>query len=144
MKRYTDCPQVLREFLIYHETIKGQSPKTISEYYLDLRMFLRFIKLMRHDMPIHTRLDDIDVKNIDIEFIRTIDTTDIFDFLSYLANVLPRGRRGIYFSASVFKPYYILYHYYSIHIFGYGVTCIYNKEGVFCKCNGCGFCCTEC
>lgn len=86
MKRYSDCPQILREFLIYHENIKGQSQLTISEYYLDLRMFLRFIKLMRSDMPISTRLDDIDIKDIDISFIEKIDTSDIFDFLSYLAN----------------------------------------------------------
>ena len=86
MKRYSDCPQVLREFLIYHETIKGQSQLTISEYYLDLRMFLRFIKLMRSDMPIHTCLDDIDIKDIDLPFIEQIDSSDIFDFLSYLAN----------------------------------------------------------
>ena len=86
MKRYSDCPQVLREFLIYHENIKGQSQLTISEYYLDLRMFLRFVKLMRSDMPIHTRLDDIDIKDIDLSFIQKIDTSDIFDFLSYLAN----------------------------------------------------------
>lgn len=86
MKRYSDCPQILREFLIYHENIKGQSQLTISEYYLDLRIFLRFIKLMRSDMPISTRLDDIDIKDIDISFIEKIDTSDIFDFLSYLAN----------------------------------------------------------
>ena len=86
MQRYHDCPQVLRDFLIYHETIKGQSPHTISEYYLDLRMFFRFMTLMRNDMPIHTRLDDIPIKNIDLDFIRSITTTDVFDFLSYLAN----------------------------------------------------------
>ena len=86
MKRYSDCPQVLREFLIYHENIMGQSQLTISEYYLDLRMFLRFIKLMRADMPITTDLDTIDIRDIDIAFIREIDTPDIFDFLSYLAN----------------------------------------------------------
>ena len=86
MKRYSDCPQVLREFLIYHENIKGQSQLTINEYYLDLRMFLRFIKLMRNDMPIHTCLDDIDIKDVDLSFIERIDTTDVFDFLSYLAN----------------------------------------------------------
>lgn len=86
MKRYSDCPQVLREFLIYHENIMGQSQLTISEYYLDLRMFLRFIKLMRADMPITTDLDSIDIRDIDISFIRDIDTPDIFDFLSYLAN----------------------------------------------------------
>lgn len=86
MKRYMDCPQVLREFLIYHENIKGQSQLTISEYYLDLRMFLRFMKLMRLNMPVHTRLEDIDIKDIDIAFISEIDTSDVFDFLSYLAN----------------------------------------------------------
>lgn len=86
MKRYADCPQILRDFLTYHESIKGQSQLTISEYYLDLRMFLRFIKLMRGDMPIHTNLDDIDIHDVDLEFIRTITTSDIFDFLSYLAN----------------------------------------------------------
>ena len=86
MQRYSDCPRVLREFLTYHETIKGQSQLTISEYYLDLRMFLRFIKLMRNDMPIQTRLDEIDIKDIDLQFIREITNSEVFDFLSYLAN----------------------------------------------------------
>ena len=86
MKRYSDCPQILREFLIYHENIKGQSQLTISEYYLDLRMFLRFVMLMRNDMPIQTSLDAIDIKNIDLAFIQSIDASDVFDFLSYLAN----------------------------------------------------------
>jgi len=86
MKRYSDCPQILREFLIYHENIMGQSQLTISEYYLDLRMFLRFVKLMRGDMPVNTDLDTIDIRNVDLDFIREIDTSDVFDFLSYLAN----------------------------------------------------------
>lgn len=86
MQKYADCPQVLKEFLIYHENIKGQSQLTISEYYLDLRMFLRFIKLMRSDMPISSNFEEISIKNIDIKFIEEIDTSDIFEFLSYLAN----------------------------------------------------------
>ena len=86
MQRYYDCPQILRDFLTYHETIKGQSQLTISEYYLDLRMFLRFIKLMRNDMPITTRLDDIPNNDIDIHVISQISTSDVFDFLSYLAS----------------------------------------------------------
>ena len=85
MRKYTDCPLVLRDFLVYHETIKGQSPRTISEYYLDLRMFLRFVVLMRRDMPIHTALEEIDIRQVDINFIKEITASDIFDFLSYLA-----------------------------------------------------------
>ena len=86
MKKYSDCPQLLREFLAYHENIKGQSQKTISEYYLDLRMFFRFIKLMRAEMPIDTRLDDIPIKDVDLFFVESITRTEILDFLSYLAN----------------------------------------------------------
>ena len=82
----TDCPQILREFLSYHETIKGQSPKTVSEYYLDLRMFLRFMKLMRLELPYDTPLDSISIKDVDLEFLRNIHVTDVYDFLSYLAN----------------------------------------------------------
>ena len=86
MKKYNDCPIILRDFLSYHENIKAQSPRTISEYYLDLRMFLRFIKLMRMDAPIGTRLDDIDIRDVNLDFVRDITTSDIFEFLSYLAN----------------------------------------------------------
>lgn len=86
MRYDSDCPQILRDFLAYHETIKGQSPKTISEYYLDLRMFFRFMKLMRAGMPVRSRLDEITIRDVDLEFIRSITTSDIFEFLSYLAN----------------------------------------------------------
>ena len=86
MQRYHDCPTVLRDFLTYHDTIKGQSQRTISEYYLDLRMFLRFIKLMRNELPIDTRRDEISIRDVDLDFVGSITTSEVFDFLSYLAN----------------------------------------------------------
>ena len=86
MEAYRDCPQILREFLVYHETIKGQSAKTIQEYYLDLRMFLRFMVLVKNEMPYNTDFQTISIKNVDLDFLRTITVSDIFDFLSYLAN----------------------------------------------------------
>ena len=96
MIKFSDCPQILRDFLTYHENIKGQSPRTISEYYLDLRMFLRFVRLMRNDMPVNTPLEDIPIKDIDLAFIRQITTSDVFDFLSYLANDRPLNPDSAY------------------------------------------------
>ena len=81
-----DCPQLLREFLSYHETIKGQSPKTVSEYYLDLRMFFRFIRLMREELPYQTDLETISIRDLDLDFVASVTTTEVYDFLSYLAN----------------------------------------------------------
>ena len=105
MPSFSDAPQVLREFLSYHETIKGQSKRTISEYYLDIRMFLRFIKLIKHEMPYSTDLDSLCINDIDLEIIKTITITDIFDFLSYLANdrAHENGSHGIGASARARK-----------------------------------------
>jgi site-specific recombinase XerD len=86
MQTYQDCPQVLREFLSYHETIKGQSKRTVSEYYLDIRMFLRFVKLMRNELLVNTPLEDVPIKDVDLDFVRSISSTEVFDFLSFLAN----------------------------------------------------------
>lgn len=86
MQTYADCPQVLREFLSYHENIKGQSPLTISEYYLDLRLFLRFMVMVKNEMPYTTDLDNLSIKEVDLNFIKTITITDIYDFLSFLAH----------------------------------------------------------
>ena len=40
-------PQILTDFLSYLHTVKGKSEKTVHEYYLDLRMFFRFLKQYR-------------------------------------------------------------------------------------------------
>ena len=41
----TEAPQILRDFLSYHETIKAHSRRTVDEYFLDLRNFFRYLKL---------------------------------------------------------------------------------------------------
>lgn len=86
MRRFEDCPNILRDFLSYHETIKAQSPRTIQEYYLDLRMFLRFMKLMRSERSLNTRLEDIDIRDVDLDFLASVTTSDVYEFLSWLAN----------------------------------------------------------
>ena len=96
MKKFADCPQILRDFLTYHENIKGQSQLTVSEYYLDLRMFLRFMMLMRNDMPMNTPLEDIPIKDIDLAFVGSITTSEVFDFLSYLANDRPLNPDSVF------------------------------------------------
>ena len=101
MRKYADCPGVVREFLSYHETIKSQSPRTIEEYHLDLRMFLRFMKLMRAGNSLNVPFEDVDILDIDLDFVGSITTSDVYEFLSWLANDrttdpdAPMSQRGI-------------------------------------------------
>ena len=80
-----DSPQILLDFLSYHETIKAHSQRTVDEYYLDLRNFFRYMKRARnaelHELP----LDQIDIRDVDLAFVSSIRLTDIYDYLSYLS-----------------------------------------------------------
>ena len=80
-----DSPQILCDFLSYHETIKSHSQKTVDEYYLDLRNFFRYLKQIRNPELRNQSLDEISILDIDIAFIRSITLTDIYGYLSYLS-----------------------------------------------------------
>ena len=77
---------LIREFLSYTETIKGKSSKTAEEYFLDLRTFFRFLKQYYGVIPFSTEFEDIDIKDIDIEFIQRITLDDAYNFFSYCKN----------------------------------------------------------
>lgn len=86
MNNYRDsAPQILCDFLSYHETIKAHSQKTVDEYFLDLRNFFRYMKQRRDPSLRDTSWDEIPIMDIDIAFIRTITLTDIYGYLTYLS-----------------------------------------------------------
>lgn len=81
----TEAPQILRDFLSYHETIKAHSQKTVDEYFLDLRNFFRYMVQSREASLRGTPMDEISILGVDIDFIRSINLTDIYGYLSYLS-----------------------------------------------------------
>ena len=80
-----DAPKLLRDFLVYHETIQGHSKKTVDEYYLDLRNFFRYIKLERGLVPRATELDQISIDDLDLELARSVTLSDVYSYMSYLS-----------------------------------------------------------
>ncbi|MGX8698821.1 MAG: tyrosine recombinase XerC [bacterium] len=81
----TEAPEVIRDFLSYHETVKGHSRKTVDQYYLDLRTFFRYMKRVKGRVPTDTPLDEVSVSDIDLSFVGAISLTDVYGFLSFLA-----------------------------------------------------------
>ena len=81
-------PSLVKEFASYKSAIQNASEKTISEYLLDLRTFFRF--LIARDKKISPDSDDfekIDIRSVDLEYIKNITTEDIYDFLMYTDNI---------------------------------------------------------
>lgn len=80
----TEAPPILRDFLVYHETIQAHSKKTVDEYYLDLRGFFRYLKLERRIVPADTPMEQIAVDDVDLELVRSVTITDVYAYMSYL------------------------------------------------------------
>lgn len=80
-----DSPQILLDFLSYHETIKAHSKRTVDEYYLDLRNFFRYMKQIRDPGLRQLPLDEIDIRDVDLPFVAGIRLTDIYGYLTYLS-----------------------------------------------------------
>ena len=81
----SEAPKVLRDFLIYHETIKGHSRATVDEYFLDLRNFFRYIKLSRGLAPRSADLDEINISDVDLDLAGSVTLSEVYDYLSFLA-----------------------------------------------------------
>ena len=79
-----EAPEVIRDFLSYHEVVRGHSRKTIDEYYLDLRTFLRFLKQKRGLVPRSTPFEEIGIGDVDLPFLSALTKTEVYDFMSFL------------------------------------------------------------
>jgi len=85
MDYQTEAPPILRDFLVYHETIQGHSRRTVDEYFLDLRNFFRFMKIQRHLVSADALLESIPIDDVDLGFVQTITLTDVYSYMSYLS-----------------------------------------------------------
>lgn len=89
----SEAPKILKDFLIYHETIKGHSKNTVDEYYLDLRTFFRYLKISRGLVPRSTDIEDISISDVDLDFVKQVSLTEVYDYLSFLSRDRVRNQK---------------------------------------------------
>lgn len=86
-----DCPDILREYLFYMETILGRSPKTVDGYYIELRTFFRYIKSVKVLKMIPQSADElaqIPIDDVSKELVCGVTLSDIYDFLHFSLDTL--------------------------------------------------------
>lgn len=85
MNYRTEAPAPVRDFLVYHDTIKGQSRATVDSYYLDLRTFTRYLMIARDLVPRDTEPEDVDIRHVDLHFYEAVTLSEVYEFLAYLS-----------------------------------------------------------
>lgn len=78
----------------YHETIQAHSPKTVDEYFLDLRTFFRFLKLEKGLVPRTAEFSEISILDVDIALVGSVTLTDVYSFMNYLSRDRGLGPAG--------------------------------------------------
>ncbi|MGI6084102.1 MAG: tyrosine recombinase XerC [Acetivibrionales bacterium] len=80
-------PDIVIEFLNYMLTIKNISKKTVSEYYYDLRTFMRYIKVTKYSAD-ENKFRELPVNDITLDDFKNIDLTDLYSFMAYTSREL--------------------------------------------------------
>ena len=89
MKRsdFNKLPQLVQDYLIYIEAIKGHSSLSVIEYAGDIKNFLVFMTKHKGLYPESAEDSEIDLTAIDIDFIKKITLNDAYQYLIYCRNV---------------------------------------------------------
>ncbi|MBQ4115877.1 MAG: tyrosine recombinase XerC [Clostridia bacterium] len=102
-----EVPEILKGFKSYKLTIQNRSLKTVEEYLLDLDLFFRYIIASRHALPLDgEEFDNISCENIDLEFVKTVTTDEIYEFFNYTVEYRHNKAKSRARKLSAIKSFY--------------------------------------
>ena len=86
---FSDCPDLMKQFLTYILSIKNLSPRTVDGYYIELRTFFRYLKMRNAGISYDKdQFSQIHINDISIETICSVKLSDVYDFLLFSSNEL--------------------------------------------------------
>lgn len=84
--RFADSPPCLKDYINYLSTIKNRSQLTIINYYSDIKLFMRFLKVKNNLVSASTDYSEIEIADLDENYIRNVTLNDALEFLSFTIN----------------------------------------------------------
>ena len=84
---WENSPDILKKFFLYTQTVRNKSEKTVDEYFFDLRTFFRYMKIHKNKCDSEIEFEKINIDDINLDFIKTIKSIDVFEYMNYLIQV---------------------------------------------------------
>lgn len=79
-----DCPEYLSDFLLNLKLIKDRADRTEEAYYIDMRTFLRYLKITNGIVPSDCDYSLIKIADTSFSLIEKFTLTDAYAYLKYL------------------------------------------------------------
>ncbi len=82
-----DCPEYVKDYLLNLKLIKDRADRTEEAYFIDIRTFLRYLKLKHGDVDTDTPYCKICVKDVPFSYLENLTLYDAYEYLNYLKEI---------------------------------------------------------
>ena len=79
-----DCPYYVSDFLTYITVVKDRAERTEEAYYIDIRTFLRYLKIKHKLVEPGTLWGEISIGDTPLELLETFTLNDAYVYLKWL------------------------------------------------------------
>lgn len=81
----TQCPDFFLDYILYITVTKSLSSRTIQEYYLDIRLFLKYLRMMQDSQfQDVTDLQAIPIRDMQVSALENVQLQDLYNYLYYV------------------------------------------------------------
>lgn len=103
---HKDIPLFLEDYYDYIRVIKGLSESTCDEYILDLKIFLRFLKIRYRLVGEEIEFEKIVIADLDELFLKKISLKDLHAYIAYVDKKRGNQSRAKYRKTSALRSFF--------------------------------------
>lgn len=80
---YAEYPTLFHSFGSYKTVVQNRSVNTVSDYLSDLRLFFRYLRMSRENLPAE-QFSKIDISCVDLAYAGSVKKSEIYEFLNFM------------------------------------------------------------
>ncbi len=80
-----ECPTYLNEFFTYQRVVKIKGERTLESYYIDLRLFLRYLKTTKGNVDPNVSFNKLTISDVPLEYVSSFTKLEALQYLNYVA-----------------------------------------------------------
>lgn len=87
-------PLFLSDYLTYLDVIRGKAKRTVTEYYNDICLFLRWLHCTDQKLPV-SEVGETDIANVTVSELERVTVGTLYDYIRYLRDVRGNTPRSV-------------------------------------------------
>lgn len=87
-------PMFLCDYLTYLDVIRGKAKRTVTEYYNDICLFLRWLHCTNQKLPV-SEVGETDIAEVTVTELERVTVSTLYDYIRYLRDVRGNTPRSV-------------------------------------------------